>query len=107
MFGWLGNWYDGVVGRALAKQEAKLREELEETKRLPKTPERDKLIADVEVFLASGSTTDADAYVGSKIAATKADLTALREDIALDSARVERKRLADRVDKLAELSKRL
>lgn len=99
-------WYNGVVARAIAKQERKLAEELEETKRLPKTPERDRLIAETEAFLLEGKG-DLDSVLGAKITATEADLKQLRTEIAKDTAKAERSRLAARVDRLADLSKKI
>lgn len=100
-------WYDERVRRALAKQEERLRSDIEEIRSLPSTPERDKLIVEAETFLASGVSTPSDAYVGAKIAVVEADLKHLRTELALDQAREERMKLSRRVDKLAELSKKI
>lgn len=100
-------WYDERVRRALAKQEDRLRADIEETKRLPRTPERDKLIVEAEALLASGASTPSDALVGAEIAAVEADLKHLRTGLALDQAREERMKLSRRIDKLAEASKKI
>jgi len=104
MFQKIKQWYDGLVARALAKQEMRLAADLEETKRLPRTPERQRLITETEKFLREGGS--GDSMIGARIDATEADLQNLRNDLLIDKGRAERARMSRRIDKLADLSKR-
>jgi hypothetical protein len=83
MFGAVKRWY----GQLMSSQEEKLRVDLEATKRLPKTPERESLIIETERLLTSGSAEPTDRQTGVKIQATKIELVGMRTEHAIDNAR--------------------
>lgn len=89
MFEAVKRWY----ARLISSQEEKLRVDLEETKKLPKTPERERLITETERLLTSGSAAPTDVYNGAKIEATEIELVGMRTEHAIDNAQAERVRL--------------